>query len=66
MMSEISDLFAKDPLGLTRTDLTQIITHFRASRAAFMSSGTRTKSETAKPKEKRDKITALDIGDIEI
>lgn len=65
-MSEISDLFAKDPLHLTNLDLTKIITHFRASRAAFMASGTRAKAETAAPKAKGPKRTAIAIDELDL
>lgn len=64
-MSEISDLFARDPLGLTDQDLSKIIAHFRASRSAFMQAGTRAKP-TAEPKEKKPKATAISLDDLEI
>lgn len=34
-MSEIAELFARDPLSLTREDITQIVEKLRAQRAQF-------------------------------
>lgn len=67
-MSEISDLFARDPLQLTNQDLTKIITHFRASRAAFMSTGARAKADAGpkEPKAKKEKMTGLSLDDLDI
>lgn len=63
-MSEISDLFARDPLHLTNTDLTTIVAHFRASRAAFMTTGTRAKADAGPKEPKAPKKTS--IADLEI
>jgi len=35
-VSEISDLFAKDPLSLTREDRDKIILHLRENRARYV------------------------------
>lgn len=34
-MSDINELFRKDPLTLTREDLTDIVQHYRNARAQF-------------------------------
>lgn len=34
-MSTLSDLFARDPLALTRTDLDEIVAYYRAHRDHF-------------------------------
>jgi len=52
-MSDIAELFARDPLDLTKSDVTEIILHFRKCRSQFnlgnMSAGsTKPKSEKAK------------------
>lgn len=60
-MSEISDLFAKDPLLLTKEDRSKIIAQYRANRAAYLSGEKVTKAKAkAKPK------PTLDIGEIEV
>lgn len=56
-MTDIAELFARDPLELTKDDVTEIILHFRKCRAQFnlgaMSAGsTKPKSEKAKAADK--------------
>jgi len=64
-MSEISDLFARDPLSLTREDIDAIIARYREARAAF-NLGEKQAGATKKIKEKSDvpKITKLDLDDL--
>ena len=64
-MSELSELFARDPLNLTTSDLDQIIERYRQARAQF---NLGLKVDPAVPKAKKPKpakITNLDdiLGD---
>ncbi len=59
-MSEIADLFAADPLSLTKEDRAKIIAHQRANRAAYVAVGKVPKA-AAEPKVKGPKL-ALDLG----
>ena len=57
-MPDIAELFARDPLLLTRDDLTHIITEMRKSRHAFSLGNI--KAGSTKPKtEKQKTISAL-------
>lgn len=52
-MSDIAELFSRDPLSLTNEDLNEIVTHFRKCRAQFNlgvtnAGSTKPKSEKAK------------------
>lgn len=67
-MSTLADLFAKDPLRLTKEDRAQMIEHFRANRAQFMA-GQRTTSvakasKEPKPKATGKKVTGLSLDDL--
>lgn len=64
-MTTLSDLFARDPLLLTKEDRAQMIEHFRANRAQFMA-GQRTTSVTkaSKPKSTGTKVTGLSLDDL--
>lgn len=53
--SDILSLFQKDPLGLTRTDITAIITKMRASRSQFSLGAT--KAGSTKPPTKKQAAT---------
>lgn len=46
-MSDISTIFAKDPLSLTREDITAVITRYREARAQFVA-GTKSAGATKK------------------
>lgn len=66
----IAELFAKDPLEHSSSDLSAIVEHYRKNRHVFnsgmagaTSSKTRAKQEAA---EKKIKELGLDLGDIEI
>lgn len=62
-MSEISDLFAKDPLLLTREDRSKIIEQFRANRTAYLSGEKVTKAKAkAAPKGK----PTINLDEIEL
>jgi hypothetical protein len=65
-LSEISDLFAKDPLHLTKEDRSQIIAKFRENREAFMLGQRvgRTVPVEKKPKEKKAPPGKLSLGDL--
>lgn len=58
-MSDIAELFARDPLKLTREDLTTIVAKFRESRGQF-TLGNKMAGST-KPKTEKQKAT-LDIA----
>jgi len=57
-MTDISELFARDPLSLTKSDITQIITTMRASRHAF-NAGNIKAGSTKPPTEKQKQISDL-------
>lgn len=63
-MSDISELFAKDPLSLTREDRTSIITYYRENRQRFITGQKVLKAEKA-PKAKAAAID-IDLGDLDI
>ena len=46
-MSELSELFDKDPLSLTRTDRSKIIQKYREDRALFMRGEKKPKAASA-------------------
>lgn len=50
-MSDMGELFSRDPLKLTKEDRTEIIKWFRDNRAAFMT-GQKVAKATAKPAKK--------------
>ena len=54
-MSDIQELFSRDPLSLSREDLTQIVERFRASRQQF-NLGNRMAGSTKPKTEKQKKI----------
>lgn len=65
-MSELSELFARDPLSLTKEDITQVIEQFRKMRGQFT-----TAAQTAKAAPKRTSKLAqasaqLDLGEIKL
>lgn len=64
MSNALLELFARDPLELTKSDLTTIITKMRESRKAFnlgnKSAGS-TKPKTAKQQQVADLSAKLDI-----
>lgn len=55
-MTDIAELFARDPLKLTKADLTAIVTRFRESRGQF-TLGNKMAGST-KPKTEKQKATA--------
>lgn len=57
-MSDLQDLFDKDPLSLTRADFEEIISHMRKARASFNLGNM--KAGSTKPKtEKQKQISEL-------
>ena len=64
-VTDIHELFARDPLQLTRDDITTIITEMRKSRASFnlgnIKAGS-TKPKTEKQKQISDLASKLDIS----
>lgn len=64
-MTDISELFSRDPLSLTRTDISKIIDQMRASRHAFNAGNIKagsTKPVTAKQKQISDLASKLKIS----
>jgi hypothetical protein len=57
-MTDLSQLFARNPLDLTREDITTIITTFRSSRHQF-NLGAKMAGSTKPPTEKQKKLTSL-------
>lgn len=65
-MSSLSELFATDPLSLTKEDRRVIIEKLRADRANFMATGARQPQSSAKPKATGVKRTGLSLDDLGI
>lgn len=64
-MTDISTLFARDPLQLTRDDISTIIDEMRKSRHAFNLGNVKagsTKPKTEKQKANADLLSKLDIS----
>lgn len=62
-MSDIAEIFAKDPLGLTQEDLTLIVKVFREARNSF------NLGVKAAPKEKKTKAApgeAINLGELDL
>lgn len=57
-MSDIQELFARDPLKLTKTDISEIVEKYRASRHQF-NLGNKMAGKTKPPSEKEKKILDL-------
>lgn len=55
-MSDIQELFARDPLELTREDLREIVEKFRQSRAQF-NLGHKAAGSTKPPTEKQRRVS---------
>lgn len=64
-MSDINELFQRDPLSLTKDDLDQIIARFRQARTQFNLAGP-AKAVEKTPKVKKEKLTSLDIDILDI
>lgn len=63
-MSDIAELFARDPLSYSQQDLDAIITEMRKSRGQFNLGNVRagsTKPQTEKQKKIADMVKGLDI-----
>ncbi len=63
-MSDIADLFQRDPLSMTKVDITEIIKYYRAASAQFAlgeksAGATKKMKAPAGPKEKK-----LDLDDL--
>lgn len=57
-MTDVSELFARDPLALSKQDIAAIVARFRESRKAFNLGNTRAGS-TKPPTEKQKKAADL-------
>lgn len=58
-MSDIQELFDRNPLDLTSEDLTELVTYFRAKRGQFLAGNLKAGS-TKKPTEKQQ--AAIELG----
>ncbi len=65
-MSDMAELFARDPLKHTRASIDEIITYYRGARAAFnlgeKSAGSTKKAKAVGPKV--EKLDKLDLDDL--
>lgn len=62
-MSDISDLFSKDPLSLTKSDRSAIIVEYRDKRAKYML-GVKTPKAKPAPKAKAGGLSLEDLDDV--
>lgn len=65
-MSDMAELFARDPLKHTRESIDEIITYYRKARANF-NNGEKSAGSTKKakePKAKVEKLGALDLDEL--
>jgi hypothetical protein len=65
-MSDISELFDRDPLSLSEQDIGTIITTLRSQRAAFKL-GEKSAGKMAKPKAEKkpvSKVAAIDLSSL--
>lgn len=67
-MSDLDDLFAKDPLDLSDADINSIVNAFRAQRAAWMTEETTAKSAggRGKPKRTKEESAQISLDDLDI
>lgn len=68
-MSDLADLFARDPRDLTRDDIREIVKGFRERRHLFNKGNL--KAGSTKPKTEKQKVAAelskkLDLGDLDL
>lgn len=59
-MSDISELMNRDPMALTKTDLTEIVEYFRKQRHLFKANVGKT------PAKKKEKPTVAALKDLNI
>lgn len=61
-MSDMTDLFMRDPLDLTDEDITKIIAHYREARSTFKAAPSAIKKQTSKlTKAQQDAQSSLNI-----
>ena len=66
-MTDMAELFARDPLKHTRESIDEIITYYRSARAAFAlgeKSAGSTKKAKAAPVPKGEKLGSLDLDEL--
>lgn len=63
-MSDISKLFAEDPLRLTAEDISAIVNHYRLARSQFNLGEKQAGSAKKLKGEAGPKIEKLDLGDL--
>ncbi len=64
-MSEMADLFAKDPLNLTKEDRTEIISFYRANREKFLA-GAKQEKQPKAPKATKGAADLSALGELEL
>lgn len=68
-MSDITELFNRDPLKLTNEDIDKIIAHYRENRKAFNANPGAVKGRRAAPKkltEKEQAVSGLKIDNFKL
>jgi len=64
-MTDIAELFQRDPKDLTREDRAAIIARYREARTQFIL-GVAQAGSPKKVKEVKPKLTSLDLGDLDL
>lgn len=65
-MSEVSELMNRDPLSLTKDDLTEIVKYFRKQRHLFKNNLGTTAAKKPALTEKQAAAAKLDLGDLSL
>ncbi len=65
-MSDITELFNRDPLDLSKQDIQEIIKFMREQRQRFAIEGVKAKAPAKKvdPKKPLNKVKEIDLGDL--
>ncbi len=59
-MTDLAELFARDPLSLTKEDVSSVVTEYRARRGQF-TLGAMKAGKVAKPTKKAAAVSGLDL-----
>lgn len=60
-MSDISELFARDPLSLTSTDISEMVDFYRRARVNFTLAGKASAADKVKPAKEKVNIDNLEL-----
>lgn len=60
-MSDLAEIFERDPLQLTKLDLEKTVAYYREMRAKFVQAG---EKKITKPKAAKPTGVQLDLGDL--